>query len=333
MASGPVPSGRRPMPPGPAPASLRPNHRVRPRWRGLARGRAVGRGALWRAPPRPRPATGAARGLRPLSSGLSLVELLIGLVLSAVVVLAAMALWSSTRRSTDTLVGITTLQGQAHQALGVMTQQLQQAGAVELRASQEGASPALQSVVLSEAWEGLDVQGDGLRDGVAVWGEEGGRRPDSFTVSQEHRSAGTTPDCLGAATVAGLGRVDSRFWVSAGILRCQGSGNASGQPLSNQVEDFQVQYWAREGRGAAQRHQLLRADQLQGRWSQVVAVVLCLQLVSDARASDAALAWSGAALDASAGHRDCQGMAWPRDGCLRVTQRRTVFLHGLGRLL
>lgn len=290
-------------------------------------------GLVGRTLPSPWRATGAAPGRHSCARGLSLVELLIGLVLSAVVVFAAMALWASTRHSTDTLVGITTLQGQVHQALGVMTQQLQQAGAIELRALPEGASPALQSVAFSEAWEGLDFQGDGVRDGVALWGEEGGRRPDTFTVSHEHRSVATTPDCLGAATATGLGRVDSRFWVSAGVLRCQGSGNASGQPLTNQVEDFQVQYWTREGRGETRQHQLLRADQLQDRWPQVVAVVLCLQLASDARASDAALALSGQTLDASSGPRDCQGRAWPRDGRLRVTQRRTVFLHGLGQLL
>lgn len=263
--------------------------------------------------------------------GLSLVELLVGLTLGALLVMACMGLWLATRSSTEALVGRTALQSQAQHTLALLTQQLRQAGALELRGP-PGAWTPLQRVAFSSQWDGLDVNGDGVRDGVALWGEEGGLRPDALSVSFEYRSASTTPDCLGAAPAAGSSRVDSRFAVVSGVLRCLGSGNSAAQPISNQVDDFQLHYWLRDGAGSSMQHQLLQADQLAGRWSQVVAVVLCLQWVADPRAADRTLAGTRRDAAQAKAALDCQEAPWPDDGRMRLTLRRTVFLQGRGSL-
>lgn len=240
--------------------------------------------------------------------GATLMELSMGLATGMLVVLAALAALALLQSSAAMQGDASRLQQKLDVALSTLGWQVRQAGAIELRSLQDGVS-----VSFSRAFDGYGGSGH------AVSGDEGTNgRPDVLRVSYEDRI--DARDCLGNrpdSALAGV-RIDNRFSVSAGELRCLGAhGGTGAQVIVDGVEDFQVQYGLRSGAGPGARWAYLDAGAIAGRWSDVQAVRICLQVAGQGR-HDAAL---GAA---SAG---CSGAPLPADGKLRRVAHATFHLR------
>jgi len=276
---------------------------------------AMKRSIDWARPPLP--------GHAPVH-GVTLPELLTGLTIGLLLAWAAVGLLASTRAlSRQTLDGAE-LMAQANNAMRLIGSQLRQAGAVELQPLNPMAPLSEHSFVYSPHFDGLDLDGDGVGDGGPVWGLDGPQgSADTLLLSFENRSASISPDCLGAGTAKNLHRVDSRFFVSRGRLMCQGSSNAATpQPVADSLEDFQVRYALRLGNDNRATLQWLDADQMAGRWPQVIAVQVCLQMVG---------AVGGPRLE-GASFQGCNGLDQAREGHRRIVLRNTFVMRGGGRV-
>lgn len=271
----------------------------------------------------------AVRGLLPglpptrrRVAGWGLIEWLVGLAIGLWLSAAALEALLWVRAAEVELGERLQLGWQARHALDTLGQQLRQAGSTPLRGFDPGLPPAQQTVVFAD---GLDADGGGVAAPAAVWGLDGGAGPDLIELSHEVAQAGGPADCLGQAPAAGASRVRSRFWLSAGALRCLGSGGPSSQPLSNEVEDLQLRYWLRQPQADGLAQQQLRADQVGARWADVDAVEVCLHLAAPAGAR------RGVAAEAGAG-QGCE-QALPPDGRVHVVLRQTYRLRGRGGFL
>ena len=235
--------------------------------------------------------------------GAMLLEMITGLSIGLMVTLAALGTLAFLQSSSA-------LQGEAFQlqqsidiAMQTIGQQLRQAGAVELQPAQNGTA-----VRFSSAFDGQAVRG------------EDGARGSADTLMVSYQDGGDARDCLGNrpdATQAGI-RVDSRFSVAAGTLRCLGAHRATGnQTIVDRVEDFQVDYGLRTEAASGPEFRFVDAAAVGTAWSQVRAVRVCLQIASERNVQ----------MPAADAQRDCQGRALKTDGHLRRVTRSTFSLR------
>jgi len=168
--------------------------------------------------------------------GLSLMELLIGITIGLLVVVAALGSLSFTQVTSTTVGDSARLQQKANNAFRVMGLQLRQTGGIEL------AQDAGTGLVVYDRFNGVTgFNGwNGLNPDIPLTGLEGGGSPDTLRLS--YQDNGTSRDCLGnLATTTPLVRVDNEFYVLSGRLMCKGA-NGTIQALIDGVEDFQVTY-------------------------------------------------------------------------------------------
>lgn len=234
-----------------------------------------------------------------------LVELVVALAVGMMVVLAALGTLAFVQASA-------TLHGQALQlqqrldiAIHHIGQQLRQAGSVELADNGDG-TVRLRTTLEEHAASGYAVNGENGRAG----------RPD--TLSASHQDDGTGRDCLGNRPDGQEQdiRLDSRFTVAGGSLRCLGTHAATGsQVIVDGVEDFQVLYGMRSNDAKDAMFQFVDADAAAGRWGEVAAVQVCLQVRSESRHPQ------------STSVRNCQGGEQPSDGLLRRVAHATFSLR------
>lgn len=171
--------------------------------------------------------------------GVSLVELLIGITLGLLIVVAALGTLAYTQVTSTTVGDSALLQQKATSAFRTIGFQLRQAGGIEVTAS-----PGTGALSFSTAWPGYGGAGF-----VAVTGTNGGGPLGTDTLGISYEDNGATRDCLGNLPIATAGqRVDSLFSVvlvgGAGMLQCTDS-NGNTQILIDGVEDFQVTYGSR----------------------------------------------------------------------------------------
>lgn len=168
--------------------------------------------------------------------GLSLMELLIGITIGLLVVVAALGSLSFTQVTSTTVGDSARLQQKANNAFRVMGLQLRQTGGIEL--TQDSGT----GLVVYDRFNGTTgFNGwNGTGPDIAITGVEGGGGPD--TVRLSYQDNGVSRDCLGnLATTTPLIRVDNEFYVNSGRLMCKGANGAI-QALIDGVEDFQVTY-------------------------------------------------------------------------------------------
>lgn len=237
--------------------------------------------------------------------GSALLELLVALTLGMMVVLAALGTLAFVQASATVHGDALRLQQRAELAIHTIGLQLRQAGAIELVEAGGG------MVRFSTAFDGH------AGSGHAVRGENGrAGRPDILSAS--HQDDGDARDCLGNRPDAGAQgvRLDSRFSVAEGSLRCLGAHAATGsQAIVDGVEDFQVLYGMRSMDAEGARFRFVDADGVAERWSEVAAVQICLQLSSEGRHPEAASV------------RNCQGSEQAVDGRLHLVIHATFSLR------
>lgn len=241
-------------------------------------------------------------------SGMSLIELMVGLVVGLMVVMVAMGSLVTTRAASQVMGDSTRLQQDAATVFRIIGQAARQAGARRLVDIPGGA------VSFNPQYRGIEVNANtGLP--IAIKGTDGARNgPDSLTVDRDHTlatgiKAGATGfdsvDCVGDSVTPG-NSVSNTFLVDAGLLKCDGSGNSQGKfGLVAGVEDFQVWYGIREGGGlryttASDLNRLSPAP-----WDRVEALRICLRLAGELTHQP------------GASTTGCQDEAIPSDGRLR----------------
>lgn len=236
-----------------------------------------------------------------------LLELVVALAVGMGVVLTAMGTLAFVQASAAVHGDALRLQQRADIALRTIGMQLRQAGAVDLVENTDG------SVRFSTAFDGYAT------GGYAVQGENG--RPGAPDVlSASYQDNGEARDCLGNrpdAAAQGI-RMDSRFSVANGSLRCLGAQPASGsQVIVDGVEDFQVLYGIRSADSDGDQFRFVDADGVAGQWADVAVVQVCLQLRSEGRHPQAT------------GVRNCQGVDQAADGRLHRVAYATFSLRNL----
>ena len=248
------------------------------------------------------------------SSGFTLVEFLVALIVGMLIVLAAIAAMLGTRSTAMTGDDVNTLNQSSALAFRMLGQQIRQAGYVPIdpteplyyfnvgsdRGTNLTDEPAFFAI---KGVESVDGSGnDKLKLGYAP-------NPDYFKdcLGQEpRRSAGGTYD-PNAPTAQGNARlITSEFSVSDGVLRCQGSGGVAPQPVIDGVERFDVMYGVGAVAGSRQVARYVTADEVAAGFRDVRTVRICLQLAGISRSNSAG------------SHVDCDGVSkTSSDGRLR----------------
>lgn len=236
--------------------------------------------------------------------GVMLLELLTGLAIGMMVTLAAIGTLAFVQASATVQNDAFLVQQRVDVALQTIGAQVRQAGAIELQASVNG------TVRFSSAFNGH------AGGGFPVLGEEGSAgAPDILRTS--YQDDGDARDCLGNqpdAAQSGV-RVDSRFALAKDALRCLGAHAASGnQVIVDGVEDFQVLYGVRAITATGPQFHFVDANAVAGRWGDVGAVRVCLQVRGDAHHPQAGST------------PDCHGTAVASDGRLRRVTHATFNL-------
>lgn len=215
--------------------------------------------------------------------GATIMELMVGITIGLLVVLAALGSLVYTHVSSTTMVDATRLQQKADAAFRIINFQAIQAGAIELTSSP--IDPG--TVTFSTGYTGFNPTTTTLPSTsvVSVHGvNEDGVNKDILRIS--YQDNGTVRDCLGQSTAAATAnvRVDNEFTYLAASneLRCKGSAaGATAQPILDGVEDFQVTYGVRTVTPAGvESYQYFAADTVVD-WTNIQAINVCLQLRGD----------------------------------------------------
>ena len=281
------------------------------------------------------------------AAGFTLVEMMVALAIGLAVVAALVAAYLASfanGRHTDALVQITE---DATLALGVMRQQVAQAG-FSLPHATGPAGFVLHAFPAVGGCEGagfVDLQASILAPRNCKLTDPDQSRPDALEVAFEASvlpggasngilggADGRQPlDCLGnafpkmhdAATGDDYWLNDSKFYVADGSLHCHGPGNAAGAAVVQNVETLQVKYGIAAAPGDGQAVYYDVAPHAgSALWANVVAVNLCVQVRSAAKVLDKA---SGATLGTWI---DCRGtQRTSTDGYMRRTFTTTIVLQ------
>lgn len=252
-------------------------------------------------------------------TGVSLLELMVGVIIGLMVVLAAMGTLITSRQSSTTVAESYRVSTAGNLALRLIGASVRQAGAAELDQPSGQNTPVM--------FADFTQRADAADAAQIVSGTEGGTStPDTLVVTYQHRGANVTRDCLGAAPTSNLVRIQNTFSVSTVELRCTGSVNTSApqalvgdnsqQTTEVAVEDFQVWYWVTNAAGTQQRRFTATDVPANGGWGFVVAVEVCLQL----RGIRTDFPTSGT-------FANCQGTTTTADGRLHQLFRNTFVLR------
>ena len=199
-------------------------------------------------------------------AGVSLIELLVGLTIGAIVSVAAVSSFGPTRSASATLGDSTRLQQDAAMALRTIGHHTRQAGAVRLIDNGDG------RVTFTDNFAGY---GSSLVP-QAVNGVDGGdNSPDVLRISHDSEVSLNAVDCLGQGLPDDVA-IDNRFEVVNQNLRCLGSGSDTPGPLIAGVEDFQVRYGRRINDNL--HYQNASAAWTATQWNSVETVMVCLRM-------------------------------------------------------
>ena len=221
--------------------------------------------------------------------GLSLIEVLIGLVVGLLVIAAATSALMVSRGISGTVSDVSSLQQQAAYAFRVMGQQLRQAGSLYLNPNPTNKSdptdPQIEVAFETKAdaigvGNSFDPERDTLRG-------SGSGSSSNITIGyrryQDPVFTSTAPqsiarNCVGGPADSSLDqRIESIFRLNGSELQCSGNG-AAAQPIVQNVAQFQVRYMLQNtaipGDTKIQYVDTVTA----GQWGRVQGVEVCMVL-------------------------------------------------------
>lgn len=227
----------------------------------------------------------AATLVQPGQRGLSLVELLVGLLLGMLIIAVALGALMASRSVSGTVSDASHLQQQASHIFRVMGRQIRQAGSLRLLLSSSNKGTDTVDMADPVAFEASAQDFDPAHDTILGL-DAPGRAQYKLAVGYSnytqplHASAIETSlqrNCLGQTNSHSL--ILSRFALDASknTLRCAGAPSAGAQPLAQNVANFQVRYLIQSPKGDA-RLQYVNAAAVGQDWPRVVAAEVCLVL-------------------------------------------------------
>lgn len=245
-------------------------------------------------------------------SGVSLIELMIGLVIGLVVAIAAMGSLVYTRTASRVMGDSTRLQQDASTAFRSIGQIVRQAGARQLVDATGG------TVSFNPQYVGIEDNASTFQP-VAIKGTDGVfNKPDTLVIDRDNTLNVDSADCVGNEVSTGT-TIKNTFSVDAGTLKCDGSGKSSGEyGLMVGVEDLQIWYGLREGEGLRYTTASAISKISPAPWDQIEAVRICLRLAGELTNHQ------------SAATLGCQGETIQNDGRLRRAFFRVFKLRNAG---
>lgn len=259
--------------------------------------------------------------------GVSLLELLVGIAIGLLVVVAALASLVFTRVSSQTVGDSSRLQQDANTAFRIIGHHIRQGGARRVVEPVAGSS----NVLFNGLYQGYGINPNTGSAAIVNGTEGAANAPDVLQVSHDSEPDLGATDCLGELPIAAAANnIQNRFFFAVnaqgvGELRCAGSGATSagvpaGFALVQGVEDFQVWYGFRAA--GTDNVQYNTAAQLAVinpvPWDQVESVMVCLRMSSE-QASYQGIATTG-----------CQNEAIAADGRIRRVFFRVFNIRNVG---
>lgn len=259
-------------------------------------------------------------------SGLSLIELMVGLIIGLMVVMAGMGTMVLSKSVGTTIASTSALTAQANNILRQLTFFTRQAGAVEARPTVPGNPDSEQVFQIGDLTDSSTP--------VIVTGQNaagtGTPATDTITVWTEHRTNSVTRDCLGEAPSSepALGTWNGNtFSVASGKLQCQTRWAAptdqttvaatNTQPIADNVEDFQIRYLRQDPATLLTRWVDASSLTTTAQWNEVIAVEFCLQIRGE---TDYGALMTGT-------YTDCAGASQNHSQFQRLVLRHTVQLR------
>ena len=251
------------------------------------------------------PPVSSFRALR-RQAGFSLVELMVGITVGLLVVVAAIGSLAFTQASSKVVVDSAGLQQKADAIFRNIASHVEQAGAFYV---EQAGDPA--KIIFSAGFTGFN------KTGFYIQGKEGASNaPDTLQVSYQNDGTGNLRDCMGNP-LAGTGNFDNEFYVDNGNLMCKGAdAKVDAQSIADGIEDFQVTYGVQTFVGTVPQYQYYRYDQVLD-WRFIHAVQICLQLAGDTQGNPRV----GPAF------KGCRDQDIANDGKIRRLFRRTFSIR------
>lgn len=251
--------------------------------------------------------------------GVTLLELMVGIVIGLLVVAVAMGALMVSRNVSGTISDASDIQQQAAYAIRTIGQQLRQAGSLYLNLdpNRPSGSPPAEDKTLAastpvafETTASAEASGNDFDPATSTL--NGTASPVTLTIGYRRykdsvygRATGQTLslNCLGgpsddpASPRKDDQRVESIFWFDAAknTLKCEGNATpppthpittppTTAQPILQNVADFQVRYLQQDNTSAGDtKIQYVTADDVESNksWSKVQAVEICMVLYGD----------------------------------------------------
>lgn len=228
---------------------------------------------------------------RRAQGGVTLIELMVGIVIGLLTIAVAMGALMVSRGVSGTVSDASVIQQQAAYAMRVIGMQLRQAGSLRLNLN-PGNSTAAEPYLAAVAFETIIPPASGPLESFdpAQNTINGTASPVSLTVGfRRYTEAVFTSsteqslsrNCLGGpedAPTTTDQRLESVFTLSGSELRCNGNG-VGAQPIAQNVANFQVRYLLQDNTTSPGISTIKSVD-ASGvtNWAQVQAVEVCLVL-------------------------------------------------------
>lgn len=279
--------------------------------------------------------------LRTNQHGVTLIELMVGLVIGLLTIAVALGALMVSRGVSGTVSDASQLQQQASYAFRAMGQQLRQAGSLRLNLAPHKASTEPIDAADPVAFEtDFTDPDDGSKFAPGTDTVSGLDTPSAseYKLSVGYRNytesvytSAITPveqsllrNCLGENGTKAM--VQSRFVLTANELRCAGTGNS--QPMIQNVADFQVRYLVQtDALTGDAKIQYVNATGVGADWSRVFGIEVCLTLygteVIDMPAGSTYRSCTGADVDMTT-------LAAPQKNRIHMTFRNVYQLRSQG---
>lgn len=237
--------------------------------------------------------------------GMTLVDLLVGIALGLMVILAAIGTLILSRTTSQAVTEQLELQQQGNMALRIMTNLIRQASSRELVVT--GGGVVLTAMPTFTAPSVLALQPQ-ARDA---------NNNDAFGIAfSDPGPPNAAQDCLGNTNAPAGPVVVSSFSVVNNRLLCLGTNAAAGaQPIIADVQRFRVLYMVTNGTGAATTTNYFAVGALPAN-PNIVGLEMCLELATAPRFNPETLA--------AVNFINCDGAQVANDGRLRVLVRQAV---------
>jgi type IV pilus assembly protein PilW len=245
---------------------------------------------------------------RTRQSGVTLLELLVGLAIGLMTIAVALGALLVSRSVSGTVSDASQLQQQGAHALRVIGQQLRQAGSIRLNMAFGAASGAAADPAQRVAFETTFDRANAALRADNNSPLQAGYQNYTEAVNGSATEQSLLADCLGKRSSTAVVQSNFQLDRATGNLRCVGS-DGSVETLIGNVADFQVRYVLQAINAAgANMRRVASGSMTAADWQMVVAVDVCLEIfgeesIDTAGATYRNCSWASGQAEAAMGNR------------------------------